>query len=453
MKRWSLKVKFGAFASALVLVALVVSGALMIPTFYYSQMRAIDAQLSAEAEELFRDLENFRGAPVNPRQPLGAKFIPVAMQNRWIVLEGPEGQLLYVSPGMGGNEWDAEGDGLHTLRWNELSLRIGSFSRGPYHLRIAADLAPLHELSRNLLIGLGVAIPGAVLVVFFGGFWLAAYAIRPVRDLTEAAEQISVRRIGERLPLPVAQDEIARLTVVLNRAFDRLEASYEAATRFSADASHQLKTPVAVLRAGLEEWRARGAQSESERETTSLLLHQIRRLTTLIEDLLLLAQADAGRLQLESGPLALGPMLDSSLDDLATLTEGRNLSIEVDRPDEITVWADRRRVSIILQNLFDNTAKYTPDGGRVRLSAKTVKGQMRIELGNTGKGISPDDRERIFERFRRGKTEGETVGGHGLGLNIAQALARAHGGNLQLLDSESGYTIFALDLPLGAPEG
>ena len=145
MKRWSLKVKFGAFATALVLFALIMNAGIMIPVVYVSQLRALDGQLSAEAEELFRDLQNFRGAPVNPRQPLSAKFIPVAMQNRWIVLKGPEGQLLYASPGLAGDEWEVDAEGLHSLRWNGLRLRLGRFDQGPYGLRIAGGFGTLAE--------------------------------------------------------------------------------------------------------------------------------------------------------------------------------------------------------------------------------------------------------------------------------------------------------------------
>lgn len=448
MKHWSLKVKFGAFATVLVIAALLVSGALMVPVVYLSQQAALDTQLSSEAEELFRDLENFRGAPLNPRQPLSAKFIPVALLNRWIVLEGPEGQILYASPGLRGDEWDEEPEGLHTLQWDGRAVRMGSFFRGPYHLRIVADLAPLRNLSKDLLTGLAVAVPAAALVVFFGGFWLAAYAIRPVRALTEAAERISVRRLDERLPMPVAQDEIARLTVVLNSAFDRLQAAYEAATRFSADASHQLKTPLSVLRAGLEEWRAREPAGEEERAAVEVLLRQVRRLTTLIEDLLLLAQADAGRLRLEVSALPLRPLLESALDDLGTLTAERAVTIESALSADLAVQADRRRVSIILQNLFENAAKYTPDGGTVRLTAVREEERVAVRLANTGAGIAPDEVDTIFERFRRGRAQGEQVSGHGLGLNIARTLARAHEGDLRLLTPGDGWTIFELVLPV-----
>ena len=216
---------------------------------------------------------------------------------------------------------------------------------------------------------------------------------------------------------------------------------------FSADASHQLKTPVAVLRGELEEWRARGARSEGEREAVNVLLRQTRRLTTLIEDLLLLAQADAGRLRLEPTGFSLRPLLESSLDDLSTLTVDRDLRIEVDLPASLEVWADRRRIAIVLQNLFDNAAKYTPGGGWVRLSASVSDGRVEVTMANSGPGISEADRATIFERFRRGASQGESTDGHGLGLNIARTLARAHGGELQLAPFVPGETTFILSLP------
>jgi signal transduction histidine kinase len=256
-----------------------------------------------------------------------------------------------------------------------------------------------------------------------------------------------VENLAERLPMPEADDEIARLTVVLNDAFARLNASYEAATRFSADASHQLKTPVAVLRAGLESLRDGGHLDGDGKTEVETLLRQVRRLTGLIQDLLLLARTDARRLSLESQPFDLADLAASALDDLETLTYGR-LEVESEIETGITVCADRRHLAIIVQNLVENAAKYTPDGGRVRLTVKRDGNQARFSVANTGPALPEEDREGIFERFRRGSKVGENQSGHGLGLNIALALARSHGGDLTLVRSDGEWNEFALTLPV-----
>lgn len=448
MRHWSLKIKFGAYAAGLVLIALVVAGLVLVPTVTFSQLRQLDRGLAEDAEELFRDLENFRGAPVNPRRPLSARFIPVALQDRLIILKGPEGQLLYASPGLEAKDLVDSSREYVSIDVGDRSFRIGNFHREPFHLQVGADLVPLNDLKSELWRGLLAAAPITAAAVFGLGFWLARYAIRPVTSLTAAAERISVNRLEERLPVPPTRDEIARLTEVLNDAFERLARSYEAATRFSADASHQLKTPVTVLRLGLESLRSDRSLPSDLIEEVETLQRQTRRLTMLINELLLLAQADAGRLQLSRERVDLRPVIDASVDDMETLTRDRRISIRTELPERLDVRVDLRRLNLTLQIITENAVKYTPDGGSIRLRAGIDQRWFSLKLANTGKGIPGEDRERIFQRFQRGLGVAEDVSGHGLGLNIARTLLRAHQGELKLVRSDEEWTEFELTLPI-----
>lgn len=448
MRHWSLKIKFGAYAAGLVLIALVVAGLVLVPTVTFSQLRQLDRRLAEDAEELFRDLENFRGAPVNPRRPLSARFIPVALQDRLIILKGPEGQLLYASPGLEAKDLVDSSREYVSIDVGDRSFRIGNFHREPFHLQVGADLVPLNDLKSELWRGLLAAAPITAAAVFGLGFWLARYAIRPVTSLTAAAERISVNRLEERLPVPPTRDEIARLTEVLNDAFERLARSYEAATRFSADASHQLKTPVTVLRLGLESLRSDRSLPSDLIEEVETLQRQTRRLTMLINELLLLAQADAGRLQLSRERVDLRPVIDASVDDMETLTRDRRISIRTELPERLDVRVDLRRLNLTLQIITENAVKYTPDGGSIRLRAGIDQRWFSLKLANTGKGIPGEDRERIFQRFQRGLGVAEDVSGHGLGLNIARTLLRAHQGELKLVRSDEEWTEFELTLPI-----
>ena len=298
--------------------------------------------------------------------------------------------------------------------------------------------------------GFLIALPAVALVVFAGGLLLGRRAVAPVTELTAAAERISTDRPEERLPVPASRDEIGRLSVVLNESFDRLQRAYAAAARFSADASHQLKTPVAVLRAGLEELRACDYLQESDRANVHALHQQTRRLTALIEDLLLLAQADAGRLQLQSAPLDLIPLVTVALDDLVAHGSLSGVQVEHEFPPALHALADSRRVAMILQNLGENAVKYCSENGRVRMGARQENGMAIVTVANTGTPIAESEREDIFARFHRGKM-GENVKGHGLGLNIARELARAHGGDLAVTRSDGEWTEFSLRLP-AAPQ-
>ena len=233
---------------------------------------------------------------VDPRKPVSGKFIPVALRGRYIELEGPEGQTLYRSPNLRDTDLLREAEGMHTIRLFDRNARIGTFREGPITLHVGTRLGTLERMQDDLRFGFYVIVPVTAGLVFCGGLLLGRRALRPVAELTAVAEHISAERPDERLPVPEARDEIARLTVVLNRSFDRLQSAYAAASRFSADASHQLKTPVTVLRVGLDDLRGCGYLREQEIEAVNDLLQQTRRLTTLIEDLLLLAQADSGQI-------------------------------------------------------------------------------------------------------------------------------------------------------------
>lgn len=449
MKSWSLKAKFGLYSSVLATLSLLAAASVLLPTIYYRQQVELDRQIEEEADELFRDLANFRGAPINPRQPLGAKFLPVSLHDRYIVLKGPEGQLLYGTPELQGAELTGLEGGFATVPFGDKKLRVGAFEQSPYRLQLGADLQPLQDLRATIVRGLAAAAPLAALVVFGGGFLLGKVAVRPISDLTRAAERISVQRLEDRLPEPASRDEIYRLSQVLNDAFDRLKNAYEAATRFSADASHQLKTPLAVLRLGLDEFSERDDLDDSQRETVARLRQQTRRLTTLINDLLLLAQADAGRLQLEPERLDLAALLRAALDDLETLVDGRAVRVEAQVSEPLFVEVDRRRLRMALQVLVENAAKYTPAGGRIQLVASVEAETVVLRVGNSGKSIAVEDRESVFERFRRGAAVGENVRGFGLGLSMARTLLAAHGGSIRIAATKDGWVEFEVRLPIG----
>lgn len=446
MRRWPLKIKVGVYAALLTMLTLIAGASAFFTILYFRQLHEVDGQLRDNAEELVRDLHNFRGAPINPRHPLSVKFVPVDLRDQYLMLMGPEGQVLYHSPNLKGTNIEAE-PGFRTVSLNGQHSRTGSFKLRDFTVHVGMSLAAIDAFQRDLRFGLLMTLPLIGVMVFAGGLWLGKQAVEPVAALSAAAEEISVESLTDSLPMPPADDEIARLTQVLNGAFDRMRSSYVAAARFSADASHQLKTPVAVLRAGLEYLRDTENLTNEGREEMESLLRQVRRLSGLIHDLLLLARTDARRLKLESRPFDLADLAAAGLDDLDTLACER-LVIEHDIQRPLAVSADKAHVAMIVQNLIENSAKYTPEGGTVRVFA-TLDGEMaRFSVANTGPALPPTDQAGIFERFRRGSLVGEAHSGHGLGLNIARELARAHGGDLVLERSDGKWTEFVFTLPI-----
>jgi signal transduction histidine kinase len=305
-------------------------------------------------------------------------------------------------------------------------------------------------MQESLMDAFKVTLPVGIVFVLAGTILMAQRALRPIAKMTSAAERISAEHPSERLPVPDTNDEIERLSLVLNQSFDRLENAYSASERFSSAASHQLKTPLTVLRAGLSELRGCDYLQPIERETVESMLQQTRRLTTLCEDLLLLAQADAGRLDLSPEPLDLVPLLRGAVDDMEVLGMDKELTVDHELPLELVAMADTRRISIVLQNLGENAVKYNRINGKIKVTARIEKGKAVVSVASTGPQIPAENSERIFERFNRGNT-GENLKGHGLGLSIARSLARAHGGELRLARSDANWTEFELILPLASP--
>ena len=445
MSRWPLKLKVASYCAVLVALGLVGTAALLLPFIYNRQLAELDERLNEDAEQLFRDYEGYYGS-LDSRASVSAKFVSVPLRMRYIDLEGPKSEELYKSSNLRGTDLQGVPAGLHTIQLFGRNCRVGTFRKGPLTLHVGTRLGTIEGMQEDLRTGLYYLVPTAAVLMFLGSFFLAWHALRPVSAMTAAAERISASTPGERLPVPRANDELARLTVVLNESFNRLQRAYDSAARFSADASHQLKTPIAVLRAGLDELRSDDRLPADQIENVDILLQQTRRLTTLVEDLLLLAQADAGRLKLQPAPLDLVHVVDTLIDDIEALGGPRGLQVQREAPESLSALADPRRVKIILQNLGENAVKYNRDGGQIRVRAWRENGSSHVSVANTGCAIPLEYRDRLFERFNRAG-QGENIKGHGLGLNIARELARAHGGDLRLARSDSEWTEFELRLP------
>ncbi len=432
------------------MVALVASLLAVRPLVYRYQIRELDRELEENAREIIRDITNFSNAPTDYiRKPIDERFIPEALRRRYYQILGPEGQTLRKSANLGKNDLSSLPLGSQTIEISGRNCRIGSFGHGYLTIHLGTRLGTIEEMQHDLMQSVILLIPLTGVFVFLGGWLLGVRALRPVSVLSAAAQKISASQPEERLPLPKAKDEIFQLTHVLNASFDRLQKAYRAAARFSADASHQLKTPITILRAGLDSLGKSANLTSEEQTEVAELRKQTRRLSTLVEDLLLLAQIDAGRLSVEPSNVDLAESVLAAADDVAALCQSKQLTLETDVPPTLTALADPKRVNIILQNLTENAVKYAPESGHIWIKAGTDPQGPWIRIANTGTPISPSSQEHLFERFYRGDV-GENIKGHGLGLNIARSLAEAQGGTLGLLRSDDQGTEFELRLIAGA---
>ena len=283
-------------------------------------------------------------------------------------------------------------------------------------------------------------IGGAGALLLVGGFvasqFVAARLAAPVEKLALDSEENRAQR-------KVAEAALASTSEKLKRS-----------TRYSADASHQLKSPVTLLRAGLEGLLAREDFKREVYEELSALLHQTHRLSGVIDDLLLLSRMDAGHLELESQLVNLGHIIEEWLDDLGALPDSPDVKIERDLPANLYIAGEKRYTSLIVQNLLENARRYNRSGGLIRVTAHREQGEVVLAIGNTGRSIPRDAQEHIFERFHHGSTSSD-VSSHGLGLNLARNLARLHGGDLRLVRSEDDWTEFEARFLIAAqtPDG
>ncbi len=324
---------------------------------------------------------------------------------------------------------DIEGDPhlLFFKRLNPESAFPAVYEVCVYPLQNA--IARQHRLRWQIL-GAGAVL---LLIGFAASHLIAKRLSAPVARLALDSEENRARRKRVEAALASTHEELQR------------------STRFSADASHQLKTPVTVLRAGIEELLRRESLESSLYDELSALHHQTYRLTGVIDDLLLLSRMDAGHLRIEFSPVNLSQLIAEWLDDLNALPDPLRLEVKAHVLPSLSIAGERRYTSLILQNLLENARKYNRPGGRVHVSARSENGWIYLTVGNTGRPIPEEMQPHIFERFSRG-ANGEKIAGHGLGLNLARELVRLHGGDLHLVSSSEEWTEFEVRFRLSEPQ-
>jgi heavy metal sensor kinase len=301
------------------------------------------------------------------------------------------------------------------------------------------------------LAGAGAAVLAAGLA---GGWVISARILRPVAAISATASAISATNLSERIDAGKVDRELAELAGVLNAMFDRLEAAFERQARFTADASHELRTPLAILRSHAELALSRPRTPDEYRETVETCLGATRRMTALVEGLLTLARADAGKLELRRQPVDLRHVVEEGVALFEPLAEGRGVSLAASlAPANVT--GDPDRLGQVLTNLLSNAVQYNRPGGAVRVELGVAAAEAVLSVSDTGCGIPEGDRPHIFERFYRvDKARSRASGGNGLGLAICKSIVEAHGGTIGFETKPGQGSTFWVRLPCAtAAEG
>jgi signal transduction histidine kinase len=342
------------------------------------------------------------------------------------------------------------GAGIGALRW--LAVRVQAAGPEIGGLMVATPTSQIAfgpaDLVRSMLIIAPIILLASALV----GYWLAGTFLRPVQGIMDEIEAISDgRSLHRRLAVPLSGDEMARLTQTVNGMLARLEQSFGSLHRFTADASHELKTPLMVLRAGVERALVHPGVPSEILQSLDETLAQINEMTELVESLLTLARADEGRAPLAVEQSDLRDLLGDVVETAGMLGEGSGVSVTSTMPERpVRMAVDPHRIREMLLNLVTNAIKYTPKGGTIDLSLADQDGAVSITVRDTGIGIAPGDLPHIFERFWRADPARSRTGerpGTGLGLAITKWIAEAHGGGITVQSRPGRGTIFTVRLP------
>lgn len=337
---------------------------------------------------------------------------------------------------------------LFTVRSKGVAWRFGAFSSPEYTLFIGLSLtdyyADLHRMARWFA-GMGVV---GLALAGLGALWTSKRAMRPLERVIRTAQRLTASGLDERIHLSRDDDrEFAQLIDVLNAMMERLQNSFQQAVRFTADASHELKTPLAVMLAELDDAVRHSAPGSPEQERFASLFEEANRLRQITQSLLLLSQADAGRLPTNPVTYDLSADLERLVEDGEILCAQAGLTLEHRIAPGIHVRADRALLRQVFQNLLGNAIKYNRPGGRVCLELAQEGGSAVFTMTNSGTAIPAEQQPRLFERFFRGDAaRNRQSDGFGLGLNIAMELARANGAELRLVSSRDDETVFEVRL-------
>jgi heavy metal sensor kinase len=343
-------------------------------------------------------------------------------------------------------------EGFHTYRarGNKVIVRSGRADTpvGAVIIEVGGATTPIEASVRQILLSLLVAAPCLLGIAAVGAYFLVGRALKPVIQLTESAEAISLQNLKERLPVVETGDELQTLSLALNRMIARIEEAVEATRRFVDDASHELRTPLAVLRGELETVLNLKNVTGPARDTLASNLEEVERLGKIVQRLLALSRFDSGEVQADSVVFDLTRLTASTAEQMAVLAEDKGVSFKFESSDEVSVYGDPARIKQVLVNLMDNAINYTPEGGRVRVKTFVQDRHPILEVTDSGIGIPDDSLPHIFERFYRvDKARSREAGGAGLGLSIVQAICAAHHAEINVESKVSVGTTVRVTFP------
>jgi heavy metal sensor kinase len=446
----SIRAKLTLYWTALLAAVLAAAAATVLIVFERQQWGALDAALMEEADtsaasmaQLDRQGIAATVARLSAERDLGPRRrVRVIGADGAVIADGGEREADLPVAADVRSATMLDGD-RRVFRFAVAPMLIGG---RPARLEDGVDASAVRNSIGRLRASLMFTMPLLLALCAAGGYWLAGRALAPVGAIAAELASIDPRDLSRRLAAPNPNDEIGRLTAVLNAMLERVERASTNERRFAADAAHELRTPLSVLRSGLEVALSRGRPQAEDRAALDAALDEVIRLCRISEDLLMMARLD-GQVSISRVPVNLRDLLSEVAANIEPLAEAKHLGFDVRSDSDAVISGEPGYLKRLLLNLLDNAIKFTPAKGRIELSLEPDREVVRIRVADTGPGITPSEMPLLFERFYRGSA-GREAGGSGLGLSLCREIARLHGGEISAGNRSGGGSEFIVTLPL-----
>lgn len=447
MKAFPIRWKLAAWMAALTTVILLVYSGSTLLNFYQEQIEAVDLEIAAEGQRLLGMKGLSRVEEAAREDESYAAWLAHAVFDEFGALRFRSERLTEAAVRLA-----LVTELPQTVRDGKDRWRTAVYSESGVSVVVAYNLEEVSSTLDDLILAYVLSLPVAIGIVALSGAWISGRVLRPLGALTRSVERVRADHLGDRVPVPAAKDELQRLTLVFNAMLDRLQKSFEQARRFAADASHELRTPLTIVRGEIDSLMRAPGITDGHREKLVSVQEEIARLHHITDNLLLLARFESGAERFPMQEFEFSALVAEACEDVEVLATSRDIRIEGGRPPLAMILGDKSHIRRVVLNLLDNAIKFNVPGGVVRSSLVVEGANAVFRVGNTGPGIQPEVRSRLFERFfRADQSRSDARPGHGLGLSLSREIARAHGGDLEVSDTTTAdWTELVLSLPLAA---
>lgn len=455
MSRLSIRWRLTLWNTAALAILLVIVGLLVYGLLRHAMLEQIDRVLVEQFHELEHDLHSVEDPDARIRHWIEefheyAGVLCVVYGNDGVVArtEQMAAQSVPDRPADATAESRFDSRRMPLIGRQRMLIRALDVNGSRFDVVLMLPMDEVHEELRGLAAVLLAVLPISLLLAGGIGYALARRALAPVERIRQATDEITAEQLGRRLDMPNPNDELGRLAQTINAMIARLQRSFAEIRRFTADASHELRTPISVIRAEVEVAMHESPDAEEFQTLAGSILEECEHLTKLTDQLLTLSREDAGLVPLESQPVDLARLVADATEMMRPLAEAKQQTLTLNARTAAVVNGDADRLREVIYNLLDNAIKYTPSEGRIEVTVTEQSGMIAVAVNDTGIGIDADHLPRVFDRFYRvDKSRSREAGGTGLGLSIVQSIVSAHSGCVEIFSTPSEGTTCTVLLP------